>query len=236
MLIADKPVMSDWAAAALTGYIPEGKELIRDYMPLQILESRNVISESINGVKTNVMRCTGVFQRADDKNENGRIYPYATLHEAIATLQPAVKARRVMGEFDHPPDAKIHMDRVSHLITRLWMDDKTCYGEIEVINDDRCPHGAQLACFLERGIQVGISSRGVGDMEITMLEGGDEAYEVQPGFAFVTFDAVAEPSVTGTELMVMEGKQRQIREAADRERKVTVEQRLIAEFGNHYTR
>ena len=60
----------------------------------------------------------------------------------------------------------------------------------------------------ERGVQVGISSRGVGDMEIKHLDEGGEAYHVQNGYRFVTFDCVAEPSVEGSHLMVMESKQR----------------------------
>lgn len=184
---------------AITGMIPEGLQLIRDSRPLEIMEKKKLLTESATGKKVPVMRLTGVFQRADEKNANGRVYPLDVLKEAVGDMQDAIKARRVMGEFDHPPDAKIHMERVSHLITKLWLEDKTVLGEIEVINDDRCPFGAQLACFIDRGVQVGISSRGVGDMEVTMDE-GDDAYEVQPGFAFVTFDSVAEPSVKGTQL------------------------------------
>lgn len=184
---------------AQTGILPDGLQLFQDTMPLKILETKKVLSESATGQKVPVMRLTGIFQRADEKNANGRVYPEGVLKEAIGEMQENVGGRRVMGEFDHPPDAKIHMDRVSHLITKLWMDGKTVMGELEVINDNRCPYGAQLACFMDRGVQVGISSRGVGDMEMVMHE-GDDAYEVQPGFQFVTFDAVAEPSVTGTQL------------------------------------
>ena len=66
-------------------------------------------------------------------------------------------------------------------------------------------------------------------MEITMSEGGDEAYEVQPGFAFVTFDSVAEPSVTGTQLMMMESRNR-LKNIPDRR---SIERQLIKEFHNH---
>lgn len=184
---------------AQTGEIPSGLTLFQDDYPLQIIDKPKTITESIGGRKIDIMRLTGVFQRADEKNANGRVYPVDILREAIDQMQDTVKARGVMGEFDHPPDAKIHMERVSHIITKLWMEDKTVYGEIEVLNDERCPFGAQLACMIERKVQVGISSRGVGEMEMTMHE-GDEAYLVQPGFAFVTFDTVAEPSVKGTQL------------------------------------
>lgn len=190
---------------AQTGLIPDGLQLIRntfDFKPLDIRRgfARNPLSEDKNTApKFPVMRCTGVFQRADEKNANGRIYPLDILKEAIAKLEKPVKARKVLGEFDHPPDAKIHLDRISHLITKLWMENKTVMGEIEVINDDRSPCGSQLACLLDRNIQVGISSRGVGDMEL-VEDNGEDAYVVMEGFEFITFDSVAEPSVSGTQL------------------------------------
>ena len=96
-------------------------------------------------------------------------------------------------------DSKIHLDRVSHLVTKLWMEGKTVLGEMEVINDDRSPCGSMLACMLDRGIQVGISSRGVGDMELVEYE-GEDAYQVQEGFEFISFDCVQEPSVYGTQI------------------------------------
>lgn len=184
---------------AQTGDIPEGFQLFQDSMPLKILNKRKILSESVLGKKVPVLELTGVFQRADEKNANGRVYPHNILEDAVKQMQAAVKERRVMGEFDHPPDAKIHMDRVSHLITKLWMEGKTVLGKCEVINDDRSPCGSLLSCYIDRGINVGISSRGVGDMEMTVFE-GEDCYEVQEGFAFVTFDAVAEPSVKGTQL------------------------------------
>lgn len=188
----------DRAYIAQTGEIPAGYQLIRDSMPFKVVDVIRSITESV-GKKIPTMRCTGVFQRADEKNANGRVYPLSILEEAVSALQDPIKARQIMGEFDHPPDAKIHLDRISHLITRLWIENKTVYGELEVINDARCPCGSMLSCYLDRGIQVGVSSRGVGDMEIVMHE-GEDTYEVQPGFRFVTFDAVAEPSVKGTQL------------------------------------
>jgi hypothetical protein len=170
-----------------------------DSMPLKIVK-RKILTEGAAGkLKFPVMELTGIFQKADEKNANGRIYPFKVLKDAIESMQEGIKARRVMGEFDHPADAKIHMDRVSHIITGLWMDNKVVYGKMEVINDDRSPCGSLLSCYVDRGIQVGVSSRGVGDMEIVMHE-GEDCYEVQPGYAIVTFDTVAEPSVRDAQL------------------------------------
>jgi len=102
-------------------------------------------------------------------------------------------------------DSKIHLDKICHLITKLWMDGKTVYGESEILNDARAPHGAQLAYMFEKKIPVGISSRGVGDMDL-VREGDEECYEVQPGYSIITFDAVAEPSVLTAQLRLMESQ------------------------------
>jgi len=208
-----------------TGQVPSGLELIRDTFDFKPLDVKRAITESYGG-KVNVMRCTGVFQRADQRNANGRIYPYSILKEAVERLQNPIKERKVCGEYDHPADAKIHLDRISHVLTKLWMENKTktVYGELEVINDERCPCGSMLACLLDRKIQVGISSRGVGDMELVECD-GEEAYQVQNGFEFITFDAVAEPSVTGTQLKrIEESKKRKTSLVMSEDKKIFIRQ------------
>jgi hypothetical protein len=214
---------------AKTGVLPSGYQLIQDDMPFQVMDvKKNILSES-SGQKTPVMKLTGVFQKSGEKNANGRVYPKEVLAEAVKDLKDSVEARRIIGEFCHPPDAKINMDRASHIITKLWMEGKTVLGELEVINDDRCPLGNMLACYIDRGIQVGISSRGVGDMEMTLHE-GEEAYEVQPGYQFITFDVVAEPSVKDAQLT-------KINEDIDRRisnRKSIHEKLLLKELGNYF--
>jgi len=111
-------------------------------------------------------------------------------------------------------DAKIHLDRCSHLITKLWMDGNKTYGEAEIL--DNQPYGAALRGLFERKCRIGISSRGVGDMEARDLSEGKQVYYVLPGYSYVTFDAVAEPSVQGATLSVMESikkKTKPIKEA-----------------------
>jgi hypothetical protein len=130
-----------------------------------------------------------------------------------------------MGEFDHPQDAKIHMDRVSHLMTKVWMEGKNVLGELEVLEEMPC--GQMLSALVRAGVTVGISSRGIGDMKPTMTESMQEAYEVLPGYRFVTWDTVAEPSVKEAELSVMESKQRMLSQ------KKQIEQALLAELSKH---
>lgn len=99
-------------------------------------------------------------------------------------------------------DAKIHLDRISHLLTKVWMEGKNVYGEAEIMDD--LPFGRQLKSLMQRG-RIGISSRGIGDMDVRD-HGGQETYYVTEGYRFVTWDAVAEPSVSGAILHICEGK------------------------------
>jgi len=183
-----------------------GHKLFQDALPLQILRKAPVLVEDSNGKKIKIgLRLGGRFQYADRPNANGRIYPQDVLAHAIEEIQEDIKARRVMGEFDHPPDAKIHLDRVSHIVTKLWMENSEVFGEIEIL--PKTDFGGQLLALIESNVNIGISSRGVGDME-SILHEGNEAYKVLPGYTFVTFDVVAEPSVHGSYLSLQESKKR----------------------------
>jgi len=199
--------------------IAESHPCIVDSRPLEVLDIQNVISESIqNGKKKqmSVMRVTGVFQEAETPNANSRIYPKNVLEHAVASLQNDLNARRVLGEFDHPSDAKLHLDRVSHLITKLWVDNNRVLGEAEIL--EFTTYGQQLKGLLMQGVTVGVSSRGVGDMESVTME-GKQYFKVLDGYNLITFDAVAEPSVSGTDLSVMESRIRarnNVREASTR--------------------
>jgi len=199
----DPTTMFNRGLVAQTGYIPDGMQLFQDTWPLKIQDAKRVMTEGISGKEVPIYRVTGLFQLADDTNANARVYSRNILTEAVGAIQEDIDTRSVMGEFDHPPDAKIHLDRISHLITRIWMEGKSVYGEAEIL--DNLPYGEQLKNLMDRKVQVGISSRGIGDMELRELN-GQELYYVTEGYRFVTWDVVAEPSVTGAILHLTEGK------------------------------
>lgn len=182
-----------------------GHQLFQDSMPLNIIRKERVMVEDAHGAKIPVLRIGGQFQVADEPNANGRIYPMAVLKNAVSEIQEDLKARRVMGEYDHPPDAKIHLDRVCILLTKLWMEGKKVFGEAEIL--DKTPFGSQLKALTESNVCYGISSRGVGDME-TMIREGQEYYKVLDGYTFITFDIVAEPSVHGSYMSIKESRER----------------------------
>jgi hypothetical protein len=175
-------------------------------MPLVVKKQAIVESKGMPGHRA--LMLAGQFQMAEKPNANQRIYEQAILSHAVKEIQEDVKARRVMGEFDHPPDAKIHLDRVSHLIVNLWEDGPAVYGELEIM--EGTPMGSIAKTLIESGVQLGISSRGVGDMETTIRE-GEEFFRVLPGFTLITFDIVAEPSVKGSYLSIRESRDRLMR-------------------------
>jgi len=194
---------------AETGVIPTGMQLIRDVFPFEIIDRKETVTEDVNGKEVPVMRVTGLFQMGDKENANQRFYPSNdVLAPAVRGIQEDVSHRAVMGEFDHPADAKIHLDRVSHLITKVWMDGKKVFGEAEVLH--KLPCGSYLRGLFEHKVRVGISSRGVGDMEVAEHH-GHQIYRVMPGYSFVTWDAVAEPSVNGAILQIQESLSRRLK-------------------------
>jgi hypothetical protein len=194
-------------------------QLIQDTFSFEVLDKKDAIIEGVGGKEEPVMRVMGLFQLGDKQNANGRVYgTHDVLGPAVREIQEDVSHRAVMGEFDHPSDAKIHLDRVSHLISNIWMDGRKVYGEAEVLH--RMPMGAALRGLFEHKVRVGISSRGVGDMEVSE-HNGSEMYRVLPGYAFVTWDAVAEPSVGGAILNIQEGLNKRLRPLKKEQRKLT---------------
>lgn len=205
---------------ARTGSIPQGKSFVQDISPLKIVETDKVMVEHA-GAKRPALRVTGIFQEVDKKNQNGRIYPKKIMKEAIENLQEDIEKRAVLGEFDHPEDAKVHLANVSHVITKVWMDGNTVYGVAEVLED--MPSGKMLAALLRNNVQVGISSRGVGEIE-TFTEGGSECHRVKEGYDIVTWDAVHDPSVTSATLSLMESK--------NKKNKSMIEQNIAKEIND----
>ncbi len=196
-------------AIAETGVIPPGLQMIRDTWAFEPIDMHCTVVEGINGKERQIMRVSGLFQKGDLENANGRYYSTGeVLAPAVREIQEDVTKRAIMGEYDHPADAKIHLDRVSHLITKVWMDGRKVFGEAEILH--KLPCGACLRGLFEHKVQVGISSRGVGDMEVVERD-GSELYRVMPGYQFVTWDAVAEPSVSGAILQIQENLNRRLR-------------------------
>ena len=170
------------------------KQLLVDVRPFDI--SRDKINESI---KENDGRLVvkGVLQRAESKNQNGRIYPREVLLKEVAKyLENQVRERRALGELDHPESAVVNLNNTSHNIIEMHWNNDDLMGTVEVLST---PSGNILKELFKSGIKLGISSRGLGSVEpIKEGEDGEEdTVEVQPDFELIAFDFVSNPSTHG---------------------------------------
>ena len=136
----------------------------------------------------------GVLQRAESKNQNGRVYPKDILvREAKKYTDEFINERRAMGELDHPESSVVNLQNVSHNVRKMHFEGDNLMGEVEVLGT---PSGNILKELFKSGIKLGISSRGMGSVE-TVNENGKEAQEVQPDFELIAFDFVSNPSTHG---------------------------------------
>jgi hypothetical protein len=171
------------------------KQVLIDVMPFEF--KRTSLNESLKDGKLLV---NGVLQRADAKNQNGRVYPEEVLkREADKYMQNFVKQRRAMGELDHPESSVVNLKNVSHNIVDMGWDGKDLVGTVEILPT---PSGNILRDLLQSGILLGISSRGLGSVKKDMREGTDV---VQDDFDLIAFDFVSNPSTQGA-FMYPQGK------------------------------
>lgn len=130
----------------------------------------------------------GICIQGGVKNANQRVYPVSEIAKAVKTLNDQLTGGySVLGEVDHPQDLRINLDRVSHLITEMWMDGPNGYGKLKVLPT---PMGQLVKTMLESGVKLGVSSRGSGNVR---EDGSGQVSD----FEIVTVDIVAQPSAPG---------------------------------------
>jgi len=168
-----------------------GKQLLVDYTLFEITPRQITESLSQNGGRLVV---SGVLQRAEAKNQNGRVYPKETLmREAKKYSDSFVQERRALGELDHPDSSVVNLNNVSHNVLDMKFQGDDLVGTVEVLST---PAGNILKELFKSGIKLGISSRGMGSVKEVMREGGNTV-EVQPDFELIAFDFVSNPSTHG---------------------------------------
>jgi hypothetical protein len=141
-------------------------------------------SEEVGGKKS--LHLNGICIQGDIRNANQRVYSSQEIGRAVKTLNEQIAGGySVLGEVDHPADLKINLDRVSHMITKMWMDGPNGYGKLKILPT---PMGQLIQTMLESGVKLGVSSRGSGEV--------DSSGNVQ-GFEIITVDIVAQPSAPG---------------------------------------
>lgn len=144
---------------------------------------------------------TGVFMQGDEKNRNGRVYPTDILiKEMNRYTNEMIKTKRSIGELNHPDTIQVNPERASHIITELWQDGNTIKGKAKILNT---PMGKLVKSLMDEGIQLGVSSRGVGTIKEskgTKVVGDD--------FHLATVDIVSDPSAqTAFVENIMESKE-----------------------------
>ena len=164
------------------------KQLLVDTIPFDI--TREQIHESL-GKNGGRLIVNGVLQRAESKNQNGRVYPKEILvRESKKYAAEFIKQRRAMGELDHPDSSVVNLQNVSHNLLEMHWVGNDLVGTVEVLST---PSGNILKELFKSGIKLGISSRGLGSIK----QEGTEGEEVQPDFELIAFDFVSNPSTQG---------------------------------------
>jgi len=162
------------------------KELLVDCL---LFKTHQLLTElaDLNGK----MIVSGILQRADAQNQNGRVYPYEVLQrESKKYEENFINQKRAMGELDHPNTSVINLKNVSHNIKRVWWESKDLMGEVEILTT---PSGNILKELLKCGITLGVSSRGMGSLKKV----NESTNVVEDDYNLLCFDFVSDPSVIG---------------------------------------
>ena len=147
-------------------------------------------------------RIKGVFMEADIKNRNNRMYPMAVLEKEVKRYNKEyIQQKRAFGELGHPDGPTVNLERVSHMITKLYPDGKQFVGEAKIMDT---PYGKIVKNLIDEGAKLGVSSRGMGS-----LEPRRDMHVVKDDFYLATAaDIVADPSAPNAFVEgIMEGKE-----------------------------
>ena len=174
------------------------KKVIVDYIPFEITPQQiNEAMKENNGK----LVVKGVLQRAEAKNQNGRVYPREILvRESKKYDENFVKQKRALGELDHPDSSVVNLQNVSHNVTEMHFEGDNLVGTCEILTT---PSGNILRELFKNGIKLGISSRGLGSVEMVQEANGDTVSKVGDDFELIAFDFVSNPSTHGAFLHPM---------------------------------
>ena len=154
----------------------------------EFVEETEFLKEDVEGKKSYMI--SGPFMIADAVNGNGRSYPRTVLEKEVNNFQQVINEKRALGELNHPVSSPtMNLDRASHLITELNMKENKVYGKAKILDT---PMGKIAKTFIDEGVRLGVSSRGVGS-----IRESNGMKLVQPDFKLITVDLVSTPSGPG---------------------------------------
>lgn len=160
--------------------------LLREHLTF---DQANMVVESTDNAKGGKdLYMKGIVIQGGVRNANQRVYPVNEIGRAVKTLNDQIQGGySVLGEVDHPEGLNINLDRVSHMITQMWMDESNGYGKMKILPT---PMGQLVQTMLESGVKLGVSSRGSGNVS---EDGSGNVSD----FEIITVDVVAQPSAPG---------------------------------------
>ena len=171
-----------------------------------------------------------VLQKYDTPNRNGRIYPERILKREADNYNKLIEKGVSLSELNHPESSLVDLDRVSHIITKIWWENNVLMGLLRLLTSPGfhergivSTKGDMAANYLRQGVTLGISSRGVGSLKKV----GDRN-EVQDDFELICFDLVSSPSTPGAYLFVNPEDRFKYEENLEEEKKIKNER----EFGS----
>lgn len=147
-------------------------------------DQAGIVTETLdNGKGGKDLYMEGIFVQANKRNQNQRIYPGQEIKTAVTSIQERIdQGFSVLGEADHPEDLQVNLDRVSHMIEKMWINGDDGHGRLKLLPT---PMGNICKTLLEAGARLGVSSRGSGEV-------GNDG--IVKGFEIQTVDIVANPS------------------------------------------
>jgi len=188
----------------------------------ETIEDVKVITEGNGDSKK--LYIEGVFLQSELKNRNGRMYPFSVLEKEVNRYnEEYVKTKRALGELGHPDGPTVNLDRVSHRITDLRAEGNNFMGKAQILDT---PMGKIAKNLLEEGVQLGVSSRGMGS-----IDKREDVNVVMDDFMLATAaDIVADPSAPDAFVNgIMEGKEWVWDNGILKESKVAKYQRYMSE-------
>ena len=157
---------------------------LKEHLSFTQAEVKLLSEEATDGSGKKTLYMEGICIQGDKRNANERIYPAQEIARAVTTINEQLKTgHSVLGEVDHPDDLKINLDRVSHMIEKMWMNGADGYGKLKILPT---PMGQLVKTMLDSGVKLGVSSRGSGNV--------DDSNGHVSDFEIVTVDVVAQPS------------------------------------------
>ena len=188
----------------------------------ETIENVQVITEGTGDKKK--LYIEGVFLQSELRNRNGRVYPLGVLEKEVNRYnEEYVKTKRALGELGHPDGPTVNLDRVSHRITELRSEGNNFMGKAQILDT---PMGKIAKSLLGEGVQLGVSSRGMGSID----RREDTAYVMDDFMLATAADIVADPSAPDAFVNgIMEGKEWVWDNGILKESKVAKYQRYMSE-------